>query len=108
VEKLGDVKLKKPAAECLVAFAERTSLQFVLSQSYPIWKKAKSPKIMADALIWVHQALLDFGILGLQVHDLMDFAKAALSNTNPTVRSKAVTLLGAVRMYTGPGKKKEG
>jgi hypothetical protein len=31
-EKLGDIKLKKHAGDCLVAFAEKTSLQFVLSQ----------------------------------------------------------------------------
>jgi cytoskeleton-associated protein 5 len=31
-EKLGDLKLKKPAGDTLLAFAERTSLQFVLSQ----------------------------------------------------------------------------
>ena len=30
-EKLGDAKLKKPAGDALVAFAERTSLQFVLN-----------------------------------------------------------------------------
>jgi hypothetical protein len=31
-EKLGDIKLKKHAGDCLVAFAENTSLQFVLTQ----------------------------------------------------------------------------
>lgn len=31
-EKLGDMKLKKPAGETLTAFAEKTSLQFVLNQ----------------------------------------------------------------------------
>jgi hypothetical protein len=31
-EKLGDVKLKKPAGDTLLAFAEKTSLQFVLCQ----------------------------------------------------------------------------
>lgn len=31
-EKLGDLKLKKPAGETLLDFAEKTSLQFVLSQ----------------------------------------------------------------------------
>lgn len=31
-EKLGDLKLKKPAGDTLLDFAERTSLQFVLSQ----------------------------------------------------------------------------
>jgi cytoskeleton-associated protein 5 len=31
-EKLGDVKLKKPASDLLLLFAEKTSLSFVLSQ----------------------------------------------------------------------------
>jgi cytoskeleton-associated protein 5 len=32
LEKLGDMKLKKPAGDALIAFAERTSLSFVLNQ----------------------------------------------------------------------------
>ena len=32
VEKLGDMKLKKPAGDALLVFAERTSLNFVLGQ----------------------------------------------------------------------------
>jgi cytoskeleton-associated protein 5 len=31
-EKLGDLKLKKPAGEALLAYSEKTSLQFVLGQ----------------------------------------------------------------------------
>jgi len=31
-EKLGDMKPKKPAGDALTAFAEKTSLQFVLNQ----------------------------------------------------------------------------
>jgi cytoskeleton-associated protein 5 len=31
-DKLGDIKLKKPAGDALTVFAERSSLQFVLSQ----------------------------------------------------------------------------
>lgn len=31
-EKLGDAKLKKPAGDTLIAFACKTSLQFVLNQ----------------------------------------------------------------------------
>jgi cytoskeleton-associated protein 5 len=31
-EKLGDLKLKKPAGDALLAFSEKTSLQFVLGQ----------------------------------------------------------------------------
>lgn len=31
-DKLGDIKLKKPASDALLAFAEKTSLGFVLSE----------------------------------------------------------------------------
>jgi cytoskeleton-associated protein 5 len=34
-DKLGDMKLKKPAGEALITFAEKTSLGFVLSQGEP-------------------------------------------------------------------------
>ncbi|KAI9254442.1 armadillo-type protein [Phascolomyces articulosus] len=102
VEKLGDIKLKKAAGECLVVFAEKTSLQFVFSQSYPIWKKAKSPKVLADSLTWIHTAVMEFGITGLQVRDLIEFLKFALGNTNASVRTSAVTVLGALRLYIGP------
>jgi cytoskeleton-associated protein 5 len=104
VEKLGDIKLKKPASECLVAVAEKISLQFVLNQAYPVLKKAKSPKVMADSLLWIHSCLMDFGISGLQVRDLIDLLKFGLANTNASVRTSAVTVLGALRQYIGPGK----
>lgn len=106
VEKLGDIKLKKPASECLVAIAGKISLQFVLNQAYPVLKKAKSPKVLADSLLWIHSCLMDFGIFGLQVRDLIDLLKFGLSNTNASVRTSAVTVLGALRQYIGPGKKK--
>ncbi|KAI8994916.1 armadillo-type protein [Pilobolus umbonatus] len=102
VEKLGDIKLKKPANECLVAISEKISLQFVLSQAYPVLKKAKSPKVLADSLLWIHAALMDFGIYGLQVRDLIDLLKFGLSNTNASVRTSSVTVLGALRQYIGP------
>jgi cytoskeleton-associated protein 5 len=103
VEKLGDIKLKKPAGECLVVIAEKISIQFVFSQAYPVLKKAKSPKVLADSLLWMHAALMDFGIHGLQIRDLIDLLKFGLSNTNASVRTSAVTVLGALRQYVGPG-----
>jgi cytoskeleton-associated protein 5 len=103
VEKLGDIKLKKPAGECLIAIAEKISIQFVFSQAYPVLKKAKSPKVLADSLLWMHAALMDFGIHGVQIRDLIDLLKFGLSNTNASVRTSAVTVLGALRQYVGPG-----
>ena len=105
VEKLGDIKQKKPAGECLSAIAENISLQFVFNQSYPVLKKVKSPKVLADALLWMHSCLIDFGISGLQVRDLIDLLKFALTNTNASVRTSAVTVLGCLRQYIGPAVK---
>ncbi|KAG1588318.1 hypothetical protein G6F48_005356 [Rhizopus delemar] len=102
VEKLSDIKLKRPAGECLMVIAERTSLQFVLSQAYPVLKSAKSPKVLSDSLLWIHSCLIDFGIAGLQIRDLIDLVKFALGNTNVAVRTSAVTVLGALRQYIGP------
>ncbi|KAI9279535.1 armadillo-type protein [Sporodiniella umbellata] len=102
VEKLGDIKLKKPAGECLVVMAEKISLQFVLSQAYPVLKAAKSPKVLSDSLLWIHSCLMDFGIFGLQIRDLIDLVKFALGNTNAAVRTSAVTVMGALRQYIGP------
>jgi cytoskeleton-associated protein 5 len=34
IEKLGDAKLKKPAGDALLIFAEKTSLQLVLNQGW--------------------------------------------------------------------------
>ncbi|KAG1428216.1 hypothetical protein G6F58_000673 [Rhizopus delemar] len=102
VEKLSDIKLKKPAGECLMVIADRISLQFVLSQAYPVLKSAKSPKVLSDSLLWIHSCLIDFGIAGLQIRDLIDLVKFALGNTNVAVRTSAVTVLGALRQYIGP------
>jgi len=40
-DKLGDIKLRKPASEALVAFAEKSSLGFVLSQGASPRRRAR-------------------------------------------------------------------
>ncbi|CAG8440367.1 2083_t:CDS:10, partial [Acaulospora morrowiae] len=102
VDKLGDIKLKKSASDTLTAFSEKISLQFVIGQAYEPLRKAKSPKILADNLTWLHGAIMEFGIAGLQVRELIDFLKFCLSNTNASVRTNSVTALGALRIYVGP------
>ncbi|RUO96555.1 hypothetical protein BC936DRAFT_141846 [Jimgerdemannia flammicorona] len=133
VEKLGDIKLKKAAGDCLTTFVEKTSLQFVFTQyqlqnnnwfrtghywlltsailtsvygylAYDPWKKLKAPKALADSLTWIHATLMEFGITGLQVRELIEFIKFCLSNSNAAIRTNAVTVLGALRLYIGPVK----
>ncbi|CUA69428.1 Cytoskeleton-associated protein 5 [Mus musculus] [Rhizoctonia solani] len=102
-EKLGDMKLKKPAGDLLLTFAEKTSLSFVLSQAYDPISKQKAPKVVADSLTWVKQALTDFGIAGLSMRSLIDFLKGCLQNSNAAVRSSATATLVTVRLFAGTG-----
>ncbi|CAG8566357.1 15598_t:CDS:10, partial [Funneliformis caledonium] len=102
IEKLGDIKLKKSAGDALTAFSEKISLQFVISQAYDPLRKAKTPKTLADSLTWMHGAIMEFGITALQVRELIEFLKFALSSHNAAVRTNAVIVLGALRVFVGP------
>lgn len=100
-EKLGDAKLKKPAGDALVAFAEKTSLQFVLNIAYEPLNKIKAPKALADALGWIEQALAEFGIAGLSPRGLIEFLKGSLKNSNAAVRTSATKTLVMLKLFAG-------
>ncbi|KAG6868374.1 hypothetical protein C0993_004020 [Termitomyces sp. T159_Od127] len=100
-EKLGDMKLKKPAGDTLLLFAEKTSLQFILNQAYEPLSKQKAPKVLADAIAWINTALMEFGIAGLALRSLIDFLKTALQNSNATVRTSATKTLVTVKLFAG-------
>ncbi|EIW68411.1 hypothetical protein TREMEDRAFT_71988 [Tremella mesenterica DSM 1558] len=100
-DKLGDIKLKKPAGDALTAFAERTSLAFVLAQGYEPMTKQKAVKAQADALTWIKQQLIEFGIAGIPLRDLITFCKTGLQSPNAGVRSSATQVLVTVRTFVG-------
>nr|XP_019044957.1 microtubule Associated protein [Kwoniella bestiolae CBS 10118]OCF23887.1 microtubule Associated protein [Kwoniella bestiolae CBS 10118] len=100
-DKLGDMKLKKPAGDTLTTFAEKTSLAFVLAQGYEPMTKQKAPKAQADALTWIKQQLIDFGIAGIPLRDLIGFVKNALGSPNALVRKSATEVLVTVRIAVG-------
>ncbi|KAL8281038.1 hypothetical protein RQP46_006717 [Phenoliferia psychrophenolica] len=100
-EKLGDMKLKTPAGDALLVFAEKSSLQFVLSQAYEPMAKQKAPKALADSLVWVDRAIRDFGIGGLSVRELIEFLKVGLKSTNAAVRTNATKALVTLKLYVG-------
>ncbi|KZT11388.1 ARM repeat-containing protein [Laetiporus sulphureus 93-53] len=100
-EKLGDAKLKKPAGETLLLFSEKTSLQFVLGHAYEPLSKQKAPKVLADSLTWIEQALTEFGIAGLSMRSLIEFLKTALKNSNAAVRTSATKTLITVKLFAG-------
>ncbi|KZT26231.1 ARM repeat-containing protein [Neolentinus lepideus HHB14362 ss-1] len=102
-EKLGDMKLKKPAGETLFIMAEQTSLQFVLNQAYEPLSKQKAPKVLADSLTWIDSALAEFGVAGLSLRNLIEFLKMALGNSNAAVRTNATKTLVTIKMFAGSG-----
>lgn len=66
-------------------------------------KKQKAPKVLADALLYIQKSLLEFGVTGVSIRELIDFVKICLQNNNQTVRNNGVSLLGTIRIFAGPG-----
>jgi cytoskeleton-associated protein 5 len=62
VEKLGDLKLRTPASDCLLALAECVTPQFVVSQAYDAITKQKSPKVQENGLLWINTLATEFGL----------------------------------------------
>ncbi|KIR73278.1 microtubule Associated protein [Cryptococcus deuterogattii CA1014] len=100
-DKLGDLKLKKSSGDALSTFAERISLAFVLAQGYEPMSKQKAPKAQADGLLWIKQQLIDFGIAGIPLKDLISFVKTALGSPNAQVRQSATQVLVTIRIAVG-------
>lgn len=101
-DKLGDIKLKKPATDALIAFAEKSSLGFVLGQAYETMSKQKAPKTLAESYVFAEQALRDFGLAGsLPVRDLIEFLKVGLKHSNAAVRTAATKTLVTLRLFVG-------
>ncbi|KAJ2692615.1 hypothetical protein H4R19_006122, partial [Coemansia spiralis] len=104
VDKLGDIKLKTPASDALVAIAERFSLRMVVTMALEPIGAQKSPKVVADCLAWLDAQLLDFGVAGLPLRPMVAMTRAAgLQSSNAQTRARGVALVGTLRRGVGPG-----
>ena len=65
--------------------------------------KQKAPKVLADALTWVDSVVLEFGIAGLSLRNIIEFLKIALKNSNAAVRTSATKTLVTVKLFAGAG-----
>ena len=65
--------------------------------------KVKSPKIQGDMFAWVNQCLVDFGVAGIPLRDLIEFLKTGLKNTNAAVRTSATKAIVTLKMFVGNG-----
>lgn len=71
------------------------------SLAYEPMIKQKAPKAQADTLLWVEQAIRDFGIQGLAIRDFIEFLKNGLKSSNAGVRTNATKTLVTLRIYVG-------
>lgn len=72
-----------------------------LFPAYDPLSKQKAPKVLADAVTWIDQALTEFGIAGLSLRPLIEFLKTALKNSNAAVRTSATKTLVTVKLFAG-------
>ncbi|XP_034937769.1 protein mini spindles isoform X2 [Chelonus insularis] len=100
VEKLGDSKNSSIAADTLIAIAEATSLEHVATEAITFAFNQKNPKVQQETLLWLSNALLEFGCT-INMKALIEHIKKAISATNPGVRTAAITLVGTLYLYLG-------
>ncbi|SPO37750.1 related to STU2 - Microtubule-associated protein (MAP) of the XMAP215/Dis1 family [Pseudozyma flocculosa] len=100
-DKLGDIKLKGPAAETLGLYAEKTSYGFLLNQALGPLAGLKAPKAIADSILWVDQSLLEFGTAGVDVRGLIGYLVTCLKSANAGVRTNATKAIGTLARFLG-------
>lgn len=74
-----------------------------MSTAYESMTKQKAPKAQADSLTWIKQQLVEFGIAGIPLRDLIAFVKTALGSPNALVRASATQVMVTVKVFVGGG-----
>ncbi|EFP78682.1 uncharacterized protein PGTG_04638 [Puccinia graminis f. sp. tritici CRL 75-36-700-3] len=100
-EKYGDGKIKEAAGNALITFAEKSSLGFVLSQAFDSISKQKAVKIQAESFLFIDSALIEFGINGVPVRNLIECLKTGLKSVNAAVRTNATKALVTTKLCIG-------
>jgi cytoskeleton-associated protein 5 len=99
-DKLGDPKQSVISREAMSRIADHCTLQYVCAQCMPaVLVQGKNPKNQEAILVWITQAIKEFGFTGLDVKALIAQLKEALANTNPSVRGAAIQCIATCNMY---------
>ena len=81
VEKLGDVKLKAAASDCLLALAAACTPAAVITQAIEVLEKHKSPKTLENGLLWMQDLCGGFALKLMKPKQMLDFVKQVLGFT---------------------------
>jgi cytoskeleton-associated protein 5 len=101
-DKIGDVKTGVQAKEALSKIAEQCTLPYVCQQILPAIFEGKNPKNQENVLLWLSQAIREFGFQGFEMKFLLTYIKSALANSNASVRLGSIQLISTVYIYAGP------
>ncbi|EFJ44246.1 microtubule organizing protein mora [Volvox carteri f. nagariensis] len=102
IDKVADLKLKQPSFDTLTSFAEAVGPQFIMTQLHKKAAAHKNPKVQSEAINWIGRAILEFGLAGMDVRALLDWAKEDLGSANAGVRNSSIQLLGIMYRFLGP------
>ncbi|GIL58886.1 hypothetical protein Vafri_13702 [Volvox africanus] len=102
IDKVADLKLKQPSFDTLTSFAEALGPHFVMTQLHKKSASHKNPKVQSESINWIARAILEFGLAGMDVRALLDWAKEDLGSSNAGVRNSAIQLLGVMYRFLGP------
>ncbi|CAH7684994.1 spindle pole body component alp14 [Phakopsora pachyrhizi] len=101
IEKYGDIKIKEASCNTLIAYAEKSSLGFVLSHAFEPISKQKAVKIQAESFLFIEMVLSEFGITSVPVRDLIECLKTGLKSVNAAVRTNATKALVMTKICIG-------
>lgn len=99
-EKLGDPKNGAAAALAMQSIVDGIKLDWVVTRVMSFAFEQKSPKVQQEILIWVNQAIKDYGFQ-VTAKQLLEDVRKAVQSVNPAVRSSGITLLGTMYLYMG-------
>lgn len=101
VEKMATAKVKEVAKECLTKLSEVVTPQFVSSAMWSSLEKQRNPKIIAECITWLEEAMIEFHIRQWKIELLIAFVKRCLEHTNPSVKKATTSLICVMHTYTG-------
>ena len=101
-DKIGDAKNSVQSKDTLSKIAEAIGLSNLWSQVVNPIFQAKNPKNQENALLWLAQAIKEFGYQGIDTKLLIPQLKVGLANSNASVRAATIQLIGTLHMYIGP------
>lgn len=100
VDKIGDPKNGSTAALAITTFAEATNLEYISQEVLQHAFMQRNPKNHSEALLWLSNAIKEFG-LKVNVKSVIEILKKAFSSTNQTVRNSALVLFSSMYLYVG-------